>query len=435
MPRADRAALLAAMCRPATSVPLPVEHGKTQPLQVAPRPAPHILRSRPAQVASSLLITTDGVIVKLDLVTVAATHQLVGTPLLVDVIGQELREVCHGNTLALSRQRHDRRVLHRKATQLLESLAINHQAVSLPEIGVVAEHLGQGQEEPLLELDRGVPVCDRLDAPARIDSVEERLHVRLHHTLAGALHDLLETTRQLLADVAPARTDVTVQHSHRLGEGKRADQRATMTVLLPSDTRVEHKALALRHLVEHLDSVNVIPKIPQRDVAVHPRLAKVQNLKALALPVEGGVEVNRHLNLRVGRGLKHQQSQGGRGALKPVHDVDGRVQEERAVFVHVDAVLISTHAELHSGNPRLAQSLHELADLDVRELFALIGVRLQQSERLRRDESRHDDATVVLVEVGLDDLHSSGFTHQSILSSMRVATLALVLRYTFWTVA
>ena len=321
------------------------------------------------------------------------------------MIDEQVRQLLAALTARAAQCSH-RRVVQLEARQLPDRLLVDDELRSVPEDRAVREHPGQRQQERDLELVGHVLVRHVLDTVGLVDDLEEQPDVAEERVPPGVLQDLLQAVGELLAVAASTGADVAVQHSDRLGEGGGRDELAPLHRLLPGDSSVHDEgvlALDGRQVVEHLHDLDVVAHVPQRHVAVQLGLADVQHVEPPALPVEVGVQVNGDTDPGPHLGLVLDQADAGRDTLQTVDDERLLLQVEHVVTCD-DVVLAPSHADLDVRNTPRTERLHELADLGLAELFALVVVHLEKLQRLGVDETLHDDAARIQVQRCVFDL-------------------------------
>ncbi len=350
-----------------------------------------------------------------ELLDVAVVHppaqlEPAGPPAGVDVLDEVPVERVRRHA-ARGRQSHQLRVVDRELGELVDDALVDDELVAVPEVDVVAEHLGEGDQERCLQERSSLAVGHPADAPGLVDDVEEEPDVLDERGPTDVVHDLLQAVGQL--DHVGARTGagVTVEPPDHLDEGRRGEQVvATAHLLLPADLVREDEGLAAGELVERVHRRHGHPLVAQGHVAGEAGLTDVEVLEALALPllvrpeVDDRSQVGDHL-----AGLVEQHLLCGRDPLQAVHDVDGVLQVEAAADLTAP---LASHAEVDVRHSAAHQRLLELADLLLGEDLALVVVDLEEAKAVRIDDTAQDDLPLRgLVEGGVDHLHAFAIGH------------------------
>lgn len=306
----------------------------------------------------------------------------------------------------------DRGVVHLEQLELATQVRRDDQAVSLPEVFVVAQHPREGEQERRLQVGRRVAVGHVLDVEALIDQPEEAQHVVREVALAGPLDDLGDAGASQGARVTLPGAEVAVEPSRGLVEGDAGDQVTATHVLRPRDPVVQHELRLLRRHLEHQGRRrNGLGQVAQDDVRVEPRLTDVERLEACTLPGLGRVEV--HDDADVGHEAFADQLFASRLALEPVDDVDVVVEDPDDLAV-LELFLrgISTHAEVDVGNATRLERLLEGVDLAGRQDLTLVDVRAELLEVEGIDDTPQHDRFLLAddedVERSIDDANHVG---------------------------
>jgi hypothetical protein len=309
-------------------------------------------------------------------------------------------------------------VVDRELRDLLLERGLDEETVTLPEVGVLAEHTSEHHQEGRAHVGGALLEGDPLDAPTLVHQVEERFDVVTHDVLADVGHDLVDTCRQPIAVAVQGRSEVGVQLADDLEVGHGRDHLVTHHALVPAHTAGQHEAVVGRQPVQHRHGLHVMLQVSQQDVRAELQAVLVEDAEALALPLLGGVEVDGRTEVRPLRCTALHEVDPRADALESIHDEDGVLEVEHTLALD-DA--LSAHAELDvRGTGAVLVRLDQVVDPGQGQDLALVGRRLEVRERVRVDHAAKDDLVTDLVESPVDDLDAVGAgSHASFLSLCR----------------